>query len=287
MPWPGCTFGQSGSVRAVHRNHGGAGRGVANPQVPGAGATRDLQHLCGNDHPVAGGCGGRFHHAAVLHQHSGRGGGVRPARRRRCFPYLLVRGTPDGTAGRDHPDHPVVPGLVERVAALHHFPAEPAAEHVASGCHPGQRRTGLRIPVPVEDGRRAVDDYPGRPGVLVFQRYFVRGARGSCRQGVTIRVVLLGKPPRADALGGIQPAGAGVPSTRRRFHDPGSDLCWRPAHKTGAQSRKRRRVIGASTSGGTSTSTSGGTSTSTSGGTSTSTSGGTSASTGTGTSAST
>jgi multiple sugar transport system permease protein len=32
---------------------------------------RDLQHLRGDDHPAAGGCGRGVHHAAVLRQHSG------------------------------------------------------------------------------------------------------------------------------------------------------------------------------------------------------------------------
>src|SRR5664279_2383722 len=104
------------------------------------------------------------------------------------------------TASGDHPHHPVVPGLVERVAALDHFPAEPAAEHPdLRNCHPGQRRTGFRITIPVEDGRRAVDDQPGCPGVLRVSTVLRPRARAVVPSGVTPGLSYFGEPPRADA----------------------------------------------------------------------------------------
>ena len=59
---------------------------------------------------------------------SERGGGG-PDRRRGRLPHLLVGGAADGPAGADHADHPVLPGLLERVPAHPRGGAEPGAVH--------------------------------------------------------------------------------------------------------------------------------------------------------------
>ena len=71
----------------------------------------------------------------------GRGG--RPDRRRQHVPDLLVRRAADGATGPDHHDDPVVPGVVERAAALH------------------RRLAGHRSLHP-DQGRRHADQRPAR-----------------------------------------------------------------------------------------------------------------------------
>ena len=83
------------------------------------------------------------------------------------LPDLLADRAADGAACARHALHPVLPGLVERVRALHRLDAEHQSQHADEGRRAaGVRAARLREPLPAEARGLGVDDDPGRDTVL-------------------------------------------------------------------------------------------------------------------------
>ena len=103
------------------------------------------------------------------------------------LPDLLVGGAADGPAGPDHADHPVVPGLVERVLPLpRDDPVDPEQQTLVTGLASltsGELGAGTQFPLKL--GAALPHDDPGRAAVLRLPAPLRPRRQRGRRQGLT------------------------------------------------------------------------------------------------------